>query len=107
MTKVNENSGIRNMRSVTLRRLYFKTAENVAHSEVALMNLKENFEDGRIPACKARKEAARLISVFEIDVVRYNNICLTLMSEGTLTIGHTLISTIPVSVTYGYRIYFA
>ncbi len=65
----------KSMRAVTLRRLQFRASANLGGADMALWNLKRSFEDGEIPACKARKEAAKLLFAYEIDLRRFNAIC--------------------------------
>ncbi len=71
-------SEIESMREITLRRLQDRVHFNLGSCDTALWNLKGCFEDGEIPSCKVRKEAAKLLFAYEIDLRRFNAICAAL-----------------------------
>ena len=63
------------MKKLTLSRLLTKCSDNVANSEIAIIHLINNFEDGRICAAAARRAfRGGLWSAFVIDAKRYNTI---------------------------------
>lgn len=62
------------MRQFRLSKILSLLSQNVAFSESKILSLKEDFEGGKIQACKARKMYTVLSYNFGIDARRYNTI---------------------------------
>ena len=61
----------KSMRAIRLSDLVSLASYNFGSSDLAIIHLQEMFEDGKIQACKARKEYAKLRANWMIDCSRF------------------------------------
>lgn len=69
------------MKKIHLSRILARCSQNLAESENLILNLYEDYKDGKIQACKTRKLYAIYRYNFAIDARRYNSILAACQTE--------------------------